>query len=111
VEVTFSEFSPSEKAVVIGGTVIDRREKADADANAQPSPAAKGAKVKPAGKAGPKTYPPKPVTLVFSALDKTGAVVGTQSVTTEALAPGKAAKFTVTVPVGNVVAYKYTISE
>jgi tetratricopeptide (TPR) repeat protein len=109
IEVSFSEFSPSEKQVVIGGTVTDRRGKSDAEA--PPAPAAKGAKAKPAAKPAPKSYSAKPVTLVFSALDKSGAVVGTQTVTTEALTPGKAAKFTVTVPVGNVVAYKYVISE
>ena len=111
IEVNFTEFSPSEKQVVIAGTVLDRREKSDANTSTQtPTPAVKGAKGKPSAKPTAKTYPAAPVTLHFSALDKTGAVVGTQSVTTEALTPGKTAKFTVTVPAANVVAYKYVIS-
>jgi hypothetical protein len=49
------------------------------------------------------------VTLKFEALDKSGAVLGTQTVTTEALAPGKSAPFKVTIPAANAIAYRYTI--
>jgi hypothetical protein len=105
VEVTFSEFSPSEKQLVIGGTVLDRRDKVDESA----TPAARPAKGKAPAKAAAKSYPAKPVTLNFEALDKSGAVLGTGSVTTEALTPGKSAKFTVTVAAPNAMAYRYTI--
>jgi uncharacterized cupredoxin-like copper-binding protein len=37
--------------------------------------------------------------------------VGTQSVTTEALTPGKSAKFTVTITAPNALAYRYTIAD
>ncbi len=108
VEVLFTEFSPSEKQVVLGGTVTDRRDRSDADT---PVPAgAKGAKAK-AAKPTAKTYGPKAFTLNFAALDKSGAVVGSQSITTEPLTPGKVAKFAVTVPAANVAAYRYTIVE
>ncbi|MDB4888797.1 MAG: hypothetical protein JWL61_652, partial [Gemmatimonadetes bacterium] len=110
IEVTFTEFSPSEKQVVIGGSILDRREKADANDN--PPPAAKPVKGKPAPKApAAKTYPPKPVQLTFVALDKAGQVVGTESVTTEPLTPGQRGKFKLTIQAPNVVAYRYTISE
>ncbi len=105
VEVTFSEFTPSDKQLVIGGSVLDRRDKID-DATAKPAKGKKGAK--PAAKAA---LPPKAVTLKFEALDKTGAVVGSQSITTEALTPGKSAKFTVTIPATNAIAYRYTIAD
>jgi len=110
IEVTFSEFSPGEKQVVIGGSVLDRRDKADANDN--PPPAAKPVKGKPAPKApAPKTYPAKPAQLTFVALDKAGQVVGTESVTTEPLTPGQRGKFKVTIAAPGVVAYRYTITE
>jgi tetratricopeptide (TPR) repeat protein len=107
VEVTFSEFSPSEKQAVIGGSVMDRRDKTETPEAA----AAKPVKGKAAPKPAAKTYPPKPVTLTFTALDKSGATVGTQTVTTEALTPGNRAKFKVTIAAPNVVAYRYTIGD
>jgi hypothetical protein len=117
IEVNFNEFSPTEKQVIIGGTITDRRDKADAVDTPAPAPApvkgAKGAKAKPAAPAKPaaKTYPAKAITLNFVALDKSGAVVGTQSVTTEALSPGAQAKFTLTIAAPNAVAYRYTIAD
>jgi hypothetical protein len=112
IEVTFSEFSPGEKQVVIGGTVLDRRDKIEAN-NPAPPPAARPVKGKPAPKpaAATKTYPPKPATLNFVALDKTGTAVGTGTVTTEPLTPGQRAKFKVTIASPAVVAYRYTIIE
>lgn len=109
-EVNFREFSPTDKGVTIAGTVVDRRDKTEPDT---PAPAAKPVKGKaaPAAKPAPKTYPPRPYTLVFSALDKSGAVVGTETVTTEALTPGKSARFSVSITGANVAAYKYTITE
>jgi hypothetical protein len=104
VEVTFSEFSPSDKQLVVAGTVLDRRDKIDAPASA-PAPK-KGARA--AAKPGTA---PKAVTLKFEALDKSGTVVGTQSVTTESLTPGKSASFRVTIPATNAVGYRYTIGE
>lgn len=107
VDVTFSEVTPSEKNLVISGTVVDRRDKIDpANSGAAPvrGKAAKGAKAVPA------TLPSRAVTLNFEALDKSGAVLGTQSVTTEALTPGKSGKFTVTIPATNAFAYRYTIA-
>lgn len=101
-EVTFTEFTPNEKQLIIGGTVLDRRDKIDAQEQARP--AKKGAK--PAPKAA---IAAKAVTLKFEALDKSGAVVGTQSVTTEPLTPGKTAKFSVQVPATNAIAYRYTV--
>ena len=109
VEVTFREFSPSDKAVTIGGNVLDRRDKTEVN-NAQP--AAKPVKGKPAPKApAAKTYPPKPVTLTFTALDKAGNAVGTEAVTTEPLTPGNTAKFKITINAPGVVAYRYTIGD
>ena len=111
-EVLFNEFSPTEKSVTIAGNVIDRRDKAEPAAPPPPPPAkgAKGAKAKPAAKPVEKTFPPKPVTLTFVALDKAGAVLGTESVTTEPLTPGNKARFSVTINAPNVVAYRYTIT-
>ena len=105
VEVTFSEFSPSEKQVVIGGSVMDRRDKTETPEAAPAKPVKGKAAAKPAA----KTYPPKATTMTFVALDKAGAVVGTESVTTEPLTPGQRAKFKVTIAAPNVVAYRYTI--
>jgi tetratricopeptide (TPR) repeat protein len=110
VEVTFTEFSPNDKQVVIGGSVLDRRDKTDAN-DPKPAPA-KAVKGKPAPKApAAKTYPPKAVTLNFVALDKSGAEVGKETVTTEPLSPGQKAKFKVTIAAPNVVAYRYTIAD
>jgi tetratricopeptide (TPR) repeat protein len=108
VEVTFSEFTPSEKDLIIGGTVLDRRDKID-PAGGEPAPV-KGKTTK-ATKAAPKSFEAKAVTLNFEALDKSGAVVGKQSVTTEALTPGKSAKFTLTIAAPNAMAYRYTIAD
>jgi hypothetical protein len=103
VEVTFNEFTPSEKQLVMGGTVVDRRDKVDV-------PESRQAKGRTAAKpASASKLPPKAVTLKFEALDKSGAVIGTQTVTTEPLTPGKSTKFSVTVPAANAVAYRYTI--
>ncbi|MEO5814475.1 MAG: FxLYD domain-containing protein [Gemmatimonadaceae bacterium] len=110
IEVTFTEFSPGEKQVVIGGSVLDRRDKADASDNG--TPAAKPVKGKPAPKPpAAKTYPPKPAQLTFVALDKAGTVVGTETVTTEPLTPGARGKFKITIQAPGVVAYRYTIAE
>ncbi len=95
VEVTFSEMTPGEKSLEIAGHVLDRRDKAA-------SAAAGAAAAKPA-------LPPKAVTLKFEALDKSGAVLGSQSVTTDALQPGKSAPFRVSIPAPNALAYRYTI--
>ena len=105
-EVTFTEFTPSEKELVIGGSVLDRRDKIDAASGAAP---AKGKTAK--AKAAATSMPAKAVTLKFEALDKSGAVVGTQTVTTEPLTPGKSAKFTVTIAAPNALAYRYTIAD
>jgi tetratricopeptide (TPR) repeat protein len=106
VEVSLSEFTPTEKDLTLVGTVLDRRDKIDA---ASTTPAAKGKTAKGAKSAAPK-FDPKPVTLTFEAIDKTGAVLGTQSVTTEALSPGKTANFRVVIPAANAVAYRYTLA-
>jgi hypothetical protein len=105
IEVSFTEFSPSENQVVVGGTVLDRRDKAEAEAAAGRAPVR--------GKAAPKATPkpPKAVTLKFEALDKSGAPVGSQTVTTEPLTPGKSGTFSVKIPAQNAVAYRYTIVE
>jgi tetratricopeptide (TPR) repeat protein len=106
VDITFSEFTPSDKQLIIGGTVLDRRDKVDA-AGSDARPVRGKAAAKPAA----KNVSPKPVTLNFEALDKSGTVVGTKSVTTEALTPGKSAKFTVTLEAPNAVAYRYKIAD
>jgi tetratricopeptide (TPR) repeat protein len=107
VEVVFSEFTPSEKDLAIAGTVTDRRDKIDA-ANSGTS-TAKGKTTKSAKAAAP-TFAPTAVTLNFEAIDKSGTVLGTGSITTEALTPGKTATFRVTVPAVNAIAYRYTIA-
>jgi hypothetical protein len=104
VDVTFTEFSPSEKQLVLAGIVLDRRDKIDA-ANAPAAPRGRTAAATRAA-----TQVPKAVTLRFEALDKTGAVVGSQSVTTEALTPGRSAKFNVTIAAPNAAGYRYTIA-
>ena len=106
VEVSLSEFTPTEKNITLVGTVLDRRDKIDAGGAA---PAAKGKTAKGAKAATPK-LDPRTVTLNFEAIDKTGAVLGSQSVTTEALTPGKTANFRVVIPAANAVAYRYTIA-
>lgn len=106
VEVTFSEFSPSDKQLVLGGTVLDRRDKIDPNAGETKAPV-RGRAAKPA----PKSFPAKAVTLKFDALDRSGAVLGSQTVTTEALTPEKTATFKVTVAAPSAVAYRYTIVE
>jgi hypothetical protein len=107
VEVTFTEVSPSESRIILGGTVLDRRDKMDGDA-----PVARPVKGKaPAKPAAPKNVSPKAVTLKFEALDKTGAAIGSETVTTEPLTPGKSAKFTAKITAPNAVAYRYSIVE
>ena len=110
VEVTFTEFSPNDKNVTIGGNVLDRRDKIEANApQAAPARPVKGAKAKTVAKADAKTLPAKPVTLSFTALDKTGQALGTETVTTEPLSPGQRARFKFTINAPNVVAYRYKI--
>jgi predicted Zn-dependent protease len=111
IEVTFTEFSPNDKNVTIGGSVLDRRDKIEANAPQAAAPArpAKGAKAKPMPKQEAKTFAPKPVTLSFTALDKAGQALGTESVTTEPLSPGQRARFKFTINAPNVVAYRYKI--
>ena len=113
IEVTFTEFSPNDKSVSIGGSILDRRDKIEANnpPAAAPPKVAKGARGKaaPASKVETKTLPPKPVTLAFSAIDKSGQVVGTETVTTEPLAPGQKAKFKIIINAPNVLAYRYKI--
>lgn len=109
VEVTFSEFTPSDKDLTIAGSVTDRRDKVGAGET--PAPAAKGKAARTAKTpAKASTLAPKAVTLNFEAVDKSGAVLGSQSVTTEPLAPGKSATFRVVVPAANAIAYRYTIA-
>jgi tetratricopeptide (TPR) repeat protein len=106
IEVTFNEFSPTESQVVIGGTVLDRRDKVEAEAVG-----ARPAKGKAPTKAQAKNAAPHAVTLKFEALDKAGTPVGSQTVTTEALTPGKTAKFSVKIAAPSVAAYRYTVVE
>jgi len=105
IEVTFTEFSPSENQIVVSGSVLDRRDKAEAEAAAGRTPVR--------GKAAPKAAakPPKAVTLKFEALDKSGSPIGSQTVTTEPLTPGKSGKFSVKITAQNAAAYRYTIVE
>lgn len=110
VEVTFSEFTPSEKDLTIAGTVTDRRDKIDAASATATAPVAKGKTSKAAAKPSSASLSPKSVTLNFEAVDKSGAVLGTQSVTTDALTPGKSASFRVIVPASKAIAYRYTIA-
>ena len=113
VEVVFTEFSPGDKELIISGTVMDRRDKAAASEETTTAPA-KGAKGARAAAAKPKAtaaMPAKAVTLKFDALDKTGAVVGSKSVSTTELQPGKSAEFKVAIPSANAIAYKYSLGE
>jgi tetratricopeptide (TPR) repeat protein len=109
-EVTFAEFTPSDKDITIAGTVTDRRDKIDAGNSSAAAPTSKGKTTKAAAKTSSSSFAPRTVTLNFEAIDKSGAVLGTQSVTTEALTPGKTANFRVTVPAANAVGYRYTIA-
>jgi predicted Zn-dependent protease len=114
VEVVFTEFSPGEKELIIAGTVLDRRDKAAAGDETTTAPARGTTKAGRAAAAKPKAasnLPAKAVTLKFDALDKTGAVVGSKSVTTTELQPGKSAEFRVAIPSTNAVAYKYSLGE
>jgi tetratricopeptide (TPR) repeat protein len=112
IEVEFNEFTPSEKQIELAGTILDRRDKAlaaeDAGTAMTRSEADRAAKARAAKV---KAMPAKTVTLKFEAIDKAGTVLGTQSVTTEPLTPGKSANFRVAVPAENAVAYRYTIAE
>jgi predicted Zn-dependent protease len=111
VDVSFTEFSPSEKELVIAGQVLDRRDKAaDAEKGGTTTTRSAAARAAAAKKTAAASFAPKPVTLKFEAIDKGGAVLGTQSVTTEALQPGKSAAFKVTIPAANAVAYRYTVA-
>ncbi|MEO8561469.1 MAG: FxLYD domain-containing protein [bacterium] len=113
VEVVFTEFSPSDKELNIAGTIFDRRDKAASGDETTTAPAKKAGAAKAAA-AKPKagaTFPGKAVTLKFDALDKSGAVLGSKSVTTVELQPGKSAEFRVTIPAANAVAYRYSLSE
>ena len=107
VEVTFSEMTPGEKSLELAGNVLDRRDKA-AQAAAGSTTTTRSAAAKKAAAAKP-ALAPKAVTLKFEALDKNGAVLGTQSVTTDPLQPGKSAAFRVSIPAANALAYRYTI--
>jgi len=114
VDVTFTEFSPGDKQLEIAGTVLDRRDKAaqaDQGGTVQTKSAAARAAAAKKAPAAASSMPPKPVTLKFEALDKSGAVLGSQSVTTEALQPGKSAPFRVKIDAANAMAYRYTIAD
>ena len=112
VEVTFSEFTPGEKQLELAGHVLDRRDKAaQADQGSTTTTAAARAAAAKKAAAAKAAIPPKPVTLKFEAIDKSGAVLGTQTVTTEALQPGKSASFRVKIDASNPVAYRYTIAD
>jgi len=112
VDVSFTEFSPSETQLTLAGTVLDRRDLAASGEEAA-APAAKGAKARAGAKAAakPANLSPKAVTITFDALDKNGTVLGSKSVTTETLQPGKTATFSVTIPAANAVAYRYKIAD
>ncbi len=105
IEVTFTEFSPTDSAIVVGGTVLDRRDKIETEASTA-RPARGKAPEKPAVDRTPKT-----VSLKFEALDKTGSPIGAESVTTEALTPGKTATFRMKIQALHPVAYRYTVVE
>ena len=114
VEVTFSELNLGEKQLEIAGRVLDRRDKAaetDASAAAAAPTAAQRTAAARRAAAAKASFAPKAVTLKFEALDKAGTVLGTQSVTTEALEPGKSAEFKVSIPAANAAGYRYTIAD
>jgi tetratricopeptide (TPR) repeat protein len=108
-EVVFTEFNSSDKNVVLRGNVTDRRDKV-AEAEAQEAKAAPAAKGKAAAKKpAVAAIGAAPVTLKIEALDKTGKVIGTETVTTEPLTPGKTAPFRVTIQAADAAAYRYTL--
>jgi len=114
VEVNFTEFNAGEKQLELAGTVLDRRDKAaQAEQGGIASGSSAPAKAAAAKKAAAAvaSLPPKAVTLKFEALDKSGAVLGSQSVTTEALTPGKTAPFRVKIDAANAIAYRYTLAD
>ena len=90
VEVTITEMTPGEKSLELGGHVLDRRDKAAQAAAGSTSSTRSSAKK--AAAPAKSTFPPKAVTLKFEALDKAGAVIGSQSVTVDPLEPGKSAR-------------------
>jgi hypothetical protein len=107
IEVVFTQLNPTDKQMLVAGTVTDRRDKMDAAPDA-PAVPARGAKKSPPAKAKP-VLTPTPVTLKFEALDGKGNVIGSQSVTTEPLGPGAKASFSLTIPVANAAGFRYTI--
>ena len=110
IEVLFTEFSPNDKTVTIAGTVLDRRDKIEANTpTVVPPRPVKGAKAKSVAKPEVKSFAAKTVTLAFTALDKAGQALGTETVTTEPLSPGQRAKFKFTISAPNVAAYRYKI--
>ena len=109
VEVTFTEMTPGEKTLDLAGRVLDRRDKAAAAAAGATTTSRSAAAAKKA--AAKSTLPPKPVTLKFEAIDKSGAVLGSQSVTVDPLEPGKSATFRVSIPAANAIAYRYTVAD
>jgi predicted Zn-dependent protease len=114
VEVTFTELNLGDKQIDLAGRVLDRRDKAAESESGGTvttrSAAARAAAAKNAA-AAKTSFTAKAVTLKFEALDKAGTVLGTQSVTTEALEPGKSAAFKVSIPAANAVGYRYTIAD
>jgi tetratricopeptide (TPR) repeat protein len=107
VEVVVNEFTPGEKSVIVGGRVLDRRDKIEVnDALASP---VKGAKGKAAPKPAAPTFSPTAVTLKVEAIDAAGNSLGSQTVTTEPLSPGSTANFRVTIPATNAVGFRYTM--
>jgi predicted Zn-dependent protease len=108
VEVTVTEMTPGEKSLDLAGHVLDRRDKA-AQAAAGSTSSTRSAAKKAAAPA--KSFPAKPVTLKFEALDKAGTVLGSQSVTIDPLEPGKTGNFRVSIPAANALAYRYTVSD
>jgi predicted Zn-dependent protease len=114
VEVTFTELNLGDKQIDLAGRVLDRRDKAAESESGGTvttrSAAARAAAAKKAA-AAKTSFTAKAVTLKFEALDKAGTVLGTQSVTTEALEPGKSAAFKVSIPAANAVGYRYTIAD
>jgi len=111
VEVSFTEVSPGEKSVEIAGRVLDRRDKAAAAAAGSTTTSRTAAGAKKAAAPAKSALPPKAVTLKFDAIDKSGTVLGSQSVTVDPLVPGKSATFRVSIPAANAVAYRYTIAD
>ena len=109
VEVSITEMTPGEKSLELAGHVLDRRDKAAQAAAGSTSSTRSSAKK--AAASAKSTFPPKAFTLKFEALDKAGAVLGSQSVTVDPLEPGKTAQFRVSIPAANALAYRYTVSD